>query len=398
MKRISAIGPYPRCRDPSLLCIGGRHLYLSRPGFGLPYYARFLPDVEDRWNALGGTWDVADGSMRNDSNDRGAKLLTGSPNWKDYVVEGDVHLLGEGSVGVLARVRDAEVGENSFKGYLAGVRRVISLFLGVFDFAYHEAAKVSMPEAVRPFRWYHVRLKVEGCQITASVAPGMPEVKTPPLNDPDCFRSGSSASGPMVPAASGGRRGGPCRCAAISPAVTLNPKQSREHDCAQSPALGVRCRPHRRSSSRCCPCLRSAAFGFDSRIRGAYQTRGLRARPTGGVEIQSGIAPPLKIGDEVEVTGEVSLEQTNPVIRNARFRLLREAVPISPVVGANQLADGYFDGRFVQVEGYLRTISPEKDGTATIRLDAGAQSFHAILPAGRSRSHLRVSRSKAGFG
>ena len=123
--------------------IAARQVYLSRPGYGLPYYARFTPDVEDRWTALGGTWEVVDGSMRNDSNDRGAKLLTGSPNWKDYVVEGDLQLLGEGSVGVLARVSDAELGENSHKGYFAGVRTADnSLVLGAYDFAYHEAAKL----------------------------------------------------------------------------------------------------------------------------------------------------------------------------------------------------------------------------------------------------------------
>ena len=73
------------------------------------------PNTDDHWTALGGVWEVVDGSMRNDSNDRGAKLLTGSPNWKDYVVEGDVQLLGIGSVGLLARVREAELGENSLK-------------------------------------------------------------------------------------------------------------------------------------------------------------------------------------------------------------------------------------------------------------------------------------------
>jgi len=170
----------------------GGQLYVDRSGYGLPYEARFTEDVEDRWTALGGTWEVVDGSMRNESNDRGAKLLTGSPNWKDYVVEADVQLLGAGSVGVLARVSDAEVGENSHKGYFAGVRTVDnSLVLGSFDFAYHEAARAAMPEPVRPFRWYHIKLNVDGCMITTSAsADGMPEVKTPPVNDADCFRSG----------------------------------------------------------------------------------------------------------------------------------------------------------------------------------------------------------------
>ena len=139
--------------------MGARHFYLTRPVYGLPYFAHFTAGTADRWSALGGTWEVVDGSMHNDSNDRGAKLLTGSPHWRDYTVEGDLQLLGEGSVGVLARVNEAELGENSFKGYFAGVRFVDnSLVLGSYDFAYHEAAKVPIPDPVRPLRWYHVKL------------------------------------------------------------------------------------------------------------------------------------------------------------------------------------------------------------------------------------------------
>src|SRR5262249_8504567 len=79
--------------------IGGRQIYINSPGYGLPYYAIFTPDVEDRWTALGGAWEIVEGAMRNDSNDRGAKLLMGSPNWKDYIVEADVQLQGQGSEG-----------------------------------------------------------------------------------------------------------------------------------------------------------------------------------------------------------------------------------------------------------------------------------------------------------
>src|SRR5215510_16231662 len=175
--------------------IGGRYLYLTSPSYGLPYHSRFTADEYDHWTGLGGVWEVVDGSMRNDANDRGAKLLMGSPHWRDYVVTADVQLLGQGSVGVLARVSEAEVGENSFKGYFLGVRTVDnSLVLGAFDFAYHEAARVVLPDPVRPFRWYHVKLKVDGCQITAyASAEGMGEIETAPLNDPDCFRSGAIA-------------------------------------------------------------------------------------------------------------------------------------------------------------------------------------------------------------
>lgn len=390
--------------------IGGRRLYINSPGYGLPYYARFTPDEEDRWTALGGVWEVVEGAMRNDANDRGAKLLTGSRNWKDYIVEADVQLLGEGSVGVLARVSEAEMGENSFKGYFLGVRTVDnSLVLGAFDFAYHEAARVVLPDQVRPFRWYHVKLKVDGCQITAyASAEGMGEIKTAPLNDPDCFRSGAIA---LRSNGTGGIwrnvRVAPVDsvAAAAGAAQTIPPPAAATFQRAlpQAAALRGRTQPAGdRTPSAPVHTIRSLLYlpPFGSplaSVRGSV----VLIRPavyvqdsTGGVEIQSDNASKnatgLKIGDEVEVTGEVTLDKFSPVIRKARFRLLRESVPVSPaVIAANQIAEGLYDSRFVQVEGYLRTISEGKDDALTLDLDAGTQSFRAILPPGRSRSLLQ---------
>jgi signal transduction histidine kinase len=384
--------------------VGGRQWYFGRPGYGLPYYAQFTPGVEDRWSALGGTWETVDGSIRNDSNDRGAKLLTGSPNWKDYIVQGDVQLLGAGSAGFLARVSEAELGENSYKGYFAGVRTVDnSLVVGAYDFFYHEASKVPLPEPVRPFRWYHVKLTADGCRITASVsAVGLRELKTAPVNDPDCFRSGSiglrsNGTGgvwrnvAVVPvnsaaAADGIGKNLPLPDPTALPGALLRTEMARSG--AQPSGVSVPVQTIR-------SLLYVSPFGSPvASVRGTV----VLTRPSvfvqdssgSGVAIQSDGAAPVKIGDEVEVTGEVSLDQLNPVMRQARVRLLREAVPVPPMVlTANQLAEGHYDGMFVQVEGFLRTISAGKDNTLTMDLDGGTQSFHAVLPAGRSRSHLQ---------
>jgi signal transduction histidine kinase len=387
--------------------VGGRYLYISSPGYGLPYYSQFEKDVEDQWTGLGGTWEVVDGMMRNDANDRGAKLLMGSPNWRDYTVEADVQLLGEGSVGILARVSEAEVGENSFKGYFLGVRTVDnSLVLGAFDYAYHEAARAVLPDPVLPLRWYHVKLQVNGCQITASAwSEGMPEVKTVSLTEPDCYRSGSIAL------RSNGT-GGIWKNVKVVPvdldaAATPNPIQNphstdaiRFQRIPQLTALrrSITQPPGDGVSSASVQTIRSLMYlpPFGSplaSVRGSV----ILTRPTvyiqdstSGVEVQLETAATLKIGDEVEVTGEVELNKYGAIIRKARSRLLREAVPVSPsALTANQVAEGYFDGRFVQVEGYLRTITEEDGGAITLDLDAGAQSFHALLPPGRSRSMLK---------
>jgi signal transduction histidine kinase len=386
--------------------VGGSQWYFDRPSYGLPYYARFTPDVEDRWTALGGAWEVVDGSMRNDSNDRGAKLLTGSPNWRDYIVQGDVQLLGAGSAGLMARVSDAELGENSYKGYFAGVRTVDnSLVVGAYDYIYHEASKVLLPDPVRPLRWYHVKLKADGCQITASVwAVGMGEVKTAPVNDPDCFRSGS------IGLRSNGT-GGVWRNVAVAPVNSTAASNSigqtlplpdtaalqgallqieRARGGAQPAGVPVPTVPAQTIRSL----LYVSPFGSPvASVRGTV----VLIRPAiyvqdssgSGVAIESDGPIPVKIGDEVEVTGEVCLDQLNPVMRKARVSLLRETVPAPPMaLTANQIAEGHYDGMFVQVEGYLRTVSSGKDNSVSMDLDGGTQSFHAILPPGRSWSHL----------
>src|SRR5215475_2102365 len=391
--------------------IGGRQLYINSTGYGLPYYARFTPDVEERWTALGGAWEIVEGAMRNDANDRGAKLLMGSPNWKDYIVEADVQLQGQGSVGVLARVSGAEVGENSFKGYFLGVRTVDnSLVLGAFDFAYHEAARVVLPDPVRPLRWYHVKLKVDGCRVTAyASAQCMGEVQTAPLNDPECFRSGA------VALRSNGT-GGIWRNVRVEPvdsvmaeagAAAQNvtpPADAMSHIAPQQAATrrGRTARAGDAEPSAPVQTIRSLwslpPFGSPlASVRGSV----ILIRPavyvqdsTGGVEVQydnsSKDTTGLKIGDEVEVTGEVDLDKFSPAIRNARLRLLRETTPVSPVVlTANQVTEAQYDSRFVQVEGYLRTMSEGDDGAITLELEAGAQSFRAILSPGRSRSLLQ---------
>jgi signal transduction histidine kinase len=387
--------------------IGGRYLYLTSPSYGLPYHSRFTADEYDHWTGLGGVWEVVDGSMRNDANDRGAKLLMGSPHWRDYVVTADVQLLGEGSVGVLARVSEAEVGENSFKGYFLGIRTSDnSLVLGAFDFAYHEAAKVVLPNPVRPFSWYHVKLKAEGCRITASAsAAGMGEVHTATLNDSDCFRSGrvalrSNGTGGIWRNVSVTRVDSPE--AAIqplpSPEVAGLPRASLQHPsrrpATQSQAEG--------SSSAPAQTIRSLLYLSPlgapvASVRGSV----VLTRPviyvqdsTGGVEVQPERAASLKIGDEVEVTGEVNLDNFSPALRKASLRLLRESTPVPPsIIAANQIAEGLYDNRFVQVEGYLQSVTDEKENILKLELDAGAQTFHAILPLDRSRSLLpRLAR------
>src|ERR1035437_1557793 len=92
--------------------------YLRNPEHRLPYHDSFGSGKADEWQALGGTWAIADGMMRNDSDERGAKLLAGSAYWEDYVLTGDVKLLGrDGDAGLIVRSSNEEEGVDSYSGY-----------------------------------------------------------------------------------------------------------------------------------------------------------------------------------------------------------------------------------------------------------------------------------------
>ena len=114
-KRIGSGGRFARFLLPGaigLLAVGSIASVLvwrHDPSRTLPFYQPSGSNSADHWRAFGGAWDISGNSMRNESTERGAKLLTGSPKWTDYSMAADLEMLGPGDAGVIVRVSDAEV-------------------------------------------------------------------------------------------------------------------------------------------------------------------------------------------------------------------------------------------------------------------------------------------------
>jgi len=109
--------------------------------------------------------------MVNESNERGAKLVTGSGYWQDYTVQADVALRSLGDAGLIARVSDPEQGVDAYSGIYTGLRiRDQALVLGIADHDWqeHEAKPLSSP--IVPNSWYHLSLRLEGCKVNAIVS------------------------------------------------------------------------------------------------------------------------------------------------------------------------------------------------------------------------------------
>lgn len=136
---------------------------------GLPYHDDFANSDASEWSAYDGNWNVKSGVMTNESNERGAKLVSGSPYWRDYALDADISLNSTGDVGILARVSDAEAGVDSYSGLYGGLRvRDEALVFGVADHAWNEMMSKPMPEPILPNVWYHIHMEVRGCHVNLS--------------------------------------------------------------------------------------------------------------------------------------------------------------------------------------------------------------------------------------
>ncbi|MGO9491379.1 MAG: histidine kinase [Terracidiphilus sp.] len=379
--------------------------YLHSPQRGLPYHDSFADGNADEWKAFGGTWELVDGMMRNDSDERGAKLLTGSPYWHNYVVEADVSLLGNGDAGLIIRSNDEEEGVNAYTGYYAGVRILDnSLVLGLADHGWMEAKK-QVPDAggIRPLRWYHLKLLAYDCQIVTSVTtPSQPAPTALAITDSGCVQTGrvglrSYSSGGIwrnVAAHPATRQdllamltGAGSRGETASQSVLAQPMVSLEGSGQPEPEPGAKLSDVQTTSIASLQ-LTSLVLPAEATIRGVVVLTAPQLfvqDSTGGVYVPAPKAPVLKVGDEVEVTGEVHPRDFSSALESATVKVLWARTPVPPVsVTASQASTGKYDATFIEVRGRLVGKERGPGNTLVLGLDEGSESFRAILNPGRS--------------
>ncbi len=409
----------------SLLCVliaggvVGSLAWLHNPNRGLPYRDAFAAGKADEWKAFGGTWELVNGMMRNDSDERGAKLLTGSPYWRNYSIEADVYLLGiSGDAGVIIRSGHEEEGVNAYSGYYAGVRTIDnSLVLGRADHGWMEVPRQSpVPGGIRPFRWYHLKLMAVGCQIAASVSTENAPAQTAfGITDTQCIPMGriglrSYSSGGIWrnvvirPATHadllamlqlGKSRASPATNAAASAPDPLEVRHllEEEQETKQEQSIA-------RVSTQSIGSLRLSSFAAPATaaVRGVVVLTAPRLYiqdSSGGLYLPEYTGPPLKVGDEVEVTGQVFPGNFSSQMHPARVQVLWARTPMPPLsVTASQASTGRYDATFVELRGTLAGRERGPNNSLILDLDAGPQSFRAVLNPGRSDALF--SRLKVG--
>lgn len=376
--------------------------FIPRPITVHSYRESFLKGDTDNWTALGGTWELANGVMRNDSDERGAKLLTGSTRWHNYSIEADITLLGQGDAGLIIRSSNEEEGVDAYSGYYSGIRTIDNtLALGRAQHGWREITKkVFLPEGVQPFQRYHLKLLAYDCQIVSAVSSAAhPVPESIRITDPTCvklgrvglrsYRSGGTWSNVVVRPAKRSDllamlrnetdRG--VRAPGVPPATNSASTRTQALLSSSGPSSG---------EVRSIDSLRLAYLAYSgmATIRGVVILNSpmlFVQDSTGGIYVKQHEALPLKVGDEVEVTGAVKAGEFSSVINDASVRVLWEGIPMAPVaVTATQASTGKFDATFIEVQGRLATKERGPDNTLILDLEEAGQSFRAVMNPGRS--------------
>ncbi len=384
----------------------GVRAYIRGPARGLPYRDSFANGKADEWKAFGGTWELVNGAMRNNSDERGAKLISGSSHWRNYSIEADIYLLGvSGDAGLIMRSGEEEEGVNAYSGYYAGVRTLDNLLvLGRANHSWMEAPQQrEVPGGIRPFQWYHLKLMAYDCQIAVAVNPLPGGARTSfGVTDSDCIHSGRIGLRSYS-------SGGIWRNIVVGPVThedlvailsgTSNAAQNAQAEPVMQDGDVLRSRrlfEEEQAMAGSNPTalsiaslrLASLARPSNATVRGVVILTSPRLYvqdATGGVYVNHPKAPPLKVGDEVEVSGEVHPQDFSSTLEYATVRVLWARTPVPPVsVTASQAASGKYDANFIEVRGRLVGKDRGTDNSLILDLDEGPQSFRAIMNPGRS--------------
>jgi len=359
------------------------------------------------WQAFGGTWQVVNGAMQNISDDRGAKLMNGSPRWQNYVVETDIQLLGEaGDAGILVRSSGEDVGVDSYHGYFAGIRDIDeTLILGRADYGWHEFQTVPVHSGVHTGVWYHLKVLAYECNIMAIVNSANGEITKAILRQPGCLSAGRFG---LQSYASG----------AIWKNLTVRPAKELDLE-AMLKAQGATA-PEYQEYGKAPVELWSEQRFMEPMLRelsnhktdpDAVSIADLRLLPpnqssrvtidgvvtlvspilfvqdsTGGIAIPNApTATPVQIGDSVEVRGESEQHAFSSILHNPQIRLLWSHTPVPPVsVTPAQAATGAFDAQYIETEGRLteeqHSVQHSRgEHSIELKLTDGSQPFFAIV-------------------
>lgn len=425
-RRSIAVLKWPALLIAGLVLIGAVVFLLwPRRAATLPYHDSFASSRLTEWTPLGGTWQINDGAIYNRSDEKGAKLVAGSPSWTDYQLTAEFKLIGhEGDVGLLLRLGDEERGVDSYNGYYVGLRSADSaLVIGRADHGWMEGRPVPMQGGVQIGVWYRLRIVAVGCRIGAeatNIQTG--QTSWGAFSDEPCVTHGkiglrsmstggawrnvsvtatSEAAWNAIRAASAfletptypGREADYSRMRKQYFSGTYSPVRSYQREGSGSFTNSARDRATLQQvvsidSVRTIPLEDKAVT-----IRGVVTlTSPLYVQDSSGsITVHLNKAVDLNLGDEVELIGKRTDFGFTPQFIASDVRLLWDRTLVVPIsITSTEAASGVFEASLVELRGKLRSKSIDRNGVITLELYDSAQSFSAVVRGGFSTQAYEI--------
>jgi signal transduction histidine kinase len=351
----------------------------------------------DAWTAMGGSWSADQIEVRNNSDERGARLMSNLGAWSDYQVEADLKIVNPfGVAGIVIRSSGEEEGVDAYHGYFAGMRSMDnSIEFGRADYGWHSLFTAQLPANENLQDWVHMRVVAVGCHFGIFLGFADGKMASYAGDDADCLPSGrfglrSYLSGatwsnihvepttkedlPLPGTAMNSTPSSPLPTEPVNPSDIAHYRDTMQQEAEKyvmqpgvSPIADFLWKPGRHPNAT---------------IQGVI----ISLPPLAGIQDDSSalIMPnldpstPVKIGDEVEVHGTVISERFRSRMEDAHLKVLWSETPIAPwAVSAVQLTNGVYRGRYISVEGTLLSVEQNSSGYQLVLSDAG-QIFNVI--------------------
>ena len=366
---------------------------LERESYGI------RTDEIDTWQSFGGTWDVQHGAVHNNSDERGAKLVTGSLKWRDYTLQADLKFDGErGDIGLVIRSNNEEEGVDAYSGYYVGLRMMDgTLVMGRSDYGWSEAMPVTMPGGVHSGVWYRIVITAVGCNLVASSENlATEQMAWMAFTERDCVRSGRIGTRSLG-------TGGTWKDIRLASADGTDYQAMVSHaGPAEQPEFPAREADFNSRFRLLPPPVSAKASVLQSDIKTHIGDLQLLPRTqltsvvlrgvvtltspelyvedsSGGLVVHNPESPPLNVGDGVQVSGlaEPTLYSAN--VRGGSVQVISNGTPFPPLsVTPWQAASGAYDARFIEIEAHLRSAMHVENGYQVLEFYEGGEAFRAL--------------------
>lgn len=382
----------------------------------IPYSDRFSSNHADEWTAYGGSWQLKDGALFNRSDERGAKVVTGSEGWSDYALHVDIMMLGGGGdVGVVTRLSEPEDGINAYRGYYVGIRtHDQGLVMGSADHDWLEARPIPIEGGMHHLAWYRLAVVTVGCEMAAELENIATHEKTRgAMHLQPCFKSGKIGLRSLdtgvayrnvhVERATADDLANIARLAQ-PPASERYPVREadysrmkfnyyKQRDSLLDSLLGPPDSAAEDEPANAPPLESIHSLEMTHRVE-AVRIRGVVTLvdplyvqdSSGGIHVQMSSPNTLNAGDEIELVGKVQEDRTVSLAVSS-YHVLWGGNLVTPAsISSTQAASGTFDGSLVELSGVLRSAQEAKDGALMLEIEDIAQRFTVMVPRGLTSS------------